>query len=585
MINVFISHNSKDKPVARQIAKVLIYHGIKPWIDEAEINVGDSLTEKIRDGLDNVDYVLALISKNSVDSEWVKREIDVASNKEIKGKKIVIIPVLVEKCDLPWLLEGKLYIDLTTPGKLKKNLPALIKRFDVSYIDKKKNQFTVYELNPVQVIEKIERTKNEDELIFFLENIDNSDAELFYRDTFILVINDMLMDSKTSIDLIVSLIEICKYCPSDLIIKIRLTQFLNRAEEQILQSAINTLKGKKNLVIQQKKILDILRKCTNTELERCIWEYFLNTSINHDVAKALWHYIEEVIDDGYNENMIKCMGKLYDQLWNDSILEKWYTISERGSESEKCKIAVWMCEYGFGSEGVYIESPKLRNSIRNILLNTVSDNDRDNAQVMVAMLTGAEGLFENRKDVWDKLLTLDEYSVLLTLEKLSEFEIGIILNSTDDINGLKKIVDSYNGSIKKRALDVISGIYLKQALDIISENASFKPDNITAGPVVYTIIKETNVIDYRRLFDQVKKETFPYPAYQSRNNLIYYGDYILGNIKIEEMISKIKKPERNDCCDRMNNQLLVEKLDLLVEKDTSYSGRIKKLIKEMKDTM
>lgn len=202
MINVFISHNSKDKPVARQIAKVLIYHGIKPWIDEAEINVGDSLTEKIRDGLDNVDYVLALISKNSVDSEWVKREIDVASNKEIKGKKIVIIPVLVEKCDLPWLLEGKLYIDLTTPGKLKKNLPALIKRFDVSYIDKKKNQFTVYELNPVQVIEKIERTKNEDELIFFLENIDNSDAELFYRDTFILVINDMLMDSKTSIDLI-----------------------------------------------------------------------------------------------------------------------------------------------------------------------------------------------------------------------------------------------------------------------------------------------------------------------------------------------------------------------------------------------
>ena len=91
MINVFISHNSKDKPVARQIAKVLIHHGIKPWIDEAEINVGDSLTEKIRDGLDNVDYVLALISKNSVDSEWVKREIDVASNKEIKGKKIVVL--------------------------------------------------------------------------------------------------------------------------------------------------------------------------------------------------------------------------------------------------------------------------------------------------------------------------------------------------------------------------------------------------------------------------------------------------------------------------------------------------------------
>ena len=69
MINVFISHNRKDKPKARAIAKKLVQYGIHVWIDEAEIKPGDSLIKKIRDGIEYVDYLVALISKNSVESE------------------------------------------------------------------------------------------------------------------------------------------------------------------------------------------------------------------------------------------------------------------------------------------------------------------------------------------------------------------------------------------------------------------------------------------------------------------------------------------------------------------------------------
>lgn len=83
MINVFISHSHKDKMVARTLAKKLNQYGIYTWIDEAEIKIGDSLIEKIRDGLDKVDYLIALISANSVESEWVKKELDIAMNREI----------------------------------------------------------------------------------------------------------------------------------------------------------------------------------------------------------------------------------------------------------------------------------------------------------------------------------------------------------------------------------------------------------------------------------------------------------------------------------------------------------------------
>ena len=41
MKSVFISHNYKDKPLARKIAHTLNMYGVETWIDEAEIRVGD----------------------------------------------------------------------------------------------------------------------------------------------------------------------------------------------------------------------------------------------------------------------------------------------------------------------------------------------------------------------------------------------------------------------------------------------------------------------------------------------------------------------------------------------------------------
>jgi len=70
MESVFISHNWNDKPLARKIAQTLSGFAIRVWLDEAEIKLGDSLIEKIRDGIDSVDYVLALLSKDAVESEW-----------------------------------------------------------------------------------------------------------------------------------------------------------------------------------------------------------------------------------------------------------------------------------------------------------------------------------------------------------------------------------------------------------------------------------------------------------------------------------------------------------------------------------
>lgn len=62
LTSVFLSHSHADRPIARRLAADLRRAGHAVWIDEAEINIGDSLIEKIREGLDQVDFVAAIIS-------------------------------------------------------------------------------------------------------------------------------------------------------------------------------------------------------------------------------------------------------------------------------------------------------------------------------------------------------------------------------------------------------------------------------------------------------------------------------------------------------------------------------------------
>jgi hypothetical protein len=82
-------------------------------LDEAEIKVGESLIEKIRQALDEVDYVAVILSPNSIASPWVQREVDVAMNQEIQGKRVKVLPIMYRRCELPGFLLGKLYADFT----------------------------------------------------------------------------------------------------------------------------------------------------------------------------------------------------------------------------------------------------------------------------------------------------------------------------------------------------------------------------------------------------------------------------------------------------------------------------------------
>lgn len=130
--SVFLSHNHKDKTFVRKLARDIDAHGIKVWIDEAEMKIGDSLVQKIREGIDSVDYFAVILSENSVEAPWVVNELDVAMNYQIQGK-IQILPIVLSMVELPRFLVGKLYGNFTNPDSYNEQLKSLINSMGVAF--------------------------------------------------------------------------------------------------------------------------------------------------------------------------------------------------------------------------------------------------------------------------------------------------------------------------------------------------------------------------------------------------------------------------------------------------------------------
>jgi len=111
---VFLSYSHEDKDTATKIATSLRAGGIDVWVDRWEIQPGDSLVQKIfEEGLSGADVFLVLISKNSINSKWVRQELDVALIKRIEGITR-IIPLILDGVTPPEHLRPLRWVDMSS---------------------------------------------------------------------------------------------------------------------------------------------------------------------------------------------------------------------------------------------------------------------------------------------------------------------------------------------------------------------------------------------------------------------------------------------------------------------------------------
>ena len=90
---IFLSHSTSDKVIVDRLASDLERLSVGVWYDKWEIQVGDSLLDKIAEGIEANDYLAVVLTPASVTSDWVRLELKAALMRELSEKRVVVLPL------------------------------------------------------------------------------------------------------------------------------------------------------------------------------------------------------------------------------------------------------------------------------------------------------------------------------------------------------------------------------------------------------------------------------------------------------------------------------------------------------------
>ena len=111
--DVFLCHNSQDKPEVIKIARQLQQQGLKPWLDIWELPPGISWQERLEEQIEHIKSAAVFVG-NSGFGPWQKREMR-AFLSEFVERGIPVIPVLLEDAPkqpkLPIFLKSLVWVD------------------------------------------------------------------------------------------------------------------------------------------------------------------------------------------------------------------------------------------------------------------------------------------------------------------------------------------------------------------------------------------------------------------------------------------------------------------------------------------
>ena len=128
---VFISHSSKDKNVADNLCCKLESNGIKVWYAPRDIKPGAQYAGEIVKAINKCSHFAVLLSVNSLKSEHVLNEIDLAfEGLNRPGKKIRFLPIRLDETELgpdfKYYLSRQHWMDMCPP-LLEEKLHKIVK--------------------------------------------------------------------------------------------------------------------------------------------------------------------------------------------------------------------------------------------------------------------------------------------------------------------------------------------------------------------------------------------------------------------------------------------------------------------------
>ncbi len=112
---VFISHSTMDRWITKQMASIIeekgLKYGLKTFLDEKDIEGGESIPESVRKNIQECKEFLVFLSPYSIDRPWVLVEVGAAW---ALGKHITPITYMVTPEEIPDIIRLHKAIDLNS---------------------------------------------------------------------------------------------------------------------------------------------------------------------------------------------------------------------------------------------------------------------------------------------------------------------------------------------------------------------------------------------------------------------------------------------------------------------------------------
>jgi hypothetical protein len=102
----FISYSVRDQEFAERLHADLQNKGVRCWFAPHDMPIGAKIWDALDEAIKLRDKVLLILSKNSIESDWVEDEVQKAFAEERDRKELVLFPVRVDDAVMetqePW---------------------------------------------------------------------------------------------------------------------------------------------------------------------------------------------------------------------------------------------------------------------------------------------------------------------------------------------------------------------------------------------------------------------------------------------------------------------------------------------------
>ena len=135
--DIFLSYSSHDSEWAVRLYRRLrrfrvAGRPLRIFFAPAALTVGRSIPHALSEALENCQHLVVIMSPAWLSSEWCRLEQEVATWRDPAATRRVVVPLLLETCSLPTVLQRLQYIDFRDQSRFEASLRELVRALRMS---------------------------------------------------------------------------------------------------------------------------------------------------------------------------------------------------------------------------------------------------------------------------------------------------------------------------------------------------------------------------------------------------------------------------------------------------------------------